>query len=492
MHHPWKDIHMSKAILALTAIASCTIVTGLFLTDPITQSNRYQAASLRRYQQQSIFDAWLSFYDVFMWLIIVAIAIALVITARAFYVRYVDREQLHEQRMLERDIWLFKYENTPQLPNLTHLTYSPRTEDSHNLNITQHHKQLKALPSDQALSVPTVDHVQQVPTFKQALADATGAALVLGYDQQAQPVHGTLDSLYSFGIGGMSGSGKSSTAVWLLAQSVLQGAKLIVIDPHAGNSDSLASKLQPLFSSYLCKVASTQAEMLQSVRYSQSIFNSRKSGETQGQHHVIVVCDEWLACMRGDLQTEFQKLAESISQEGRKYGVIGCFLSQKWSIQKSGDMRDTLTSHIICRTRPNLARQQTGLLSSELPSDVMSLDAGQFYLLDTFGELQKLTAPYVSDADLTSLVLPTNSQTTSIPTEKTQRPAPIGSTQEVGKTNLDPEEARILQLFLDGLSISEITRQVSGAKSGRKYSDTLNRINVIVRQQLRFIGDKTK
>ena len=486
---------MSKITLALTALAGVTIVLGLYLSDPVTQSNRYQAASLRRYQQQSIFDAWLSFYDVFMWLVIAAIAIALVIIARAFYVRYVDREQLHEQRMLERDIWLFKYENTPQLPSLTHLTYSPRTADSHNLNITQHHKQLKALPSDQALSVQALERVQQVPTFKQALADTTGAALVLGYDQQAQPIHGTLDSLYSFGIGGMSGSGKSSTAVWLLAQSVLQGAKLIVIDPHAGNSDSLASKLQPLSSSYLCKVASTQAEMLQSVRYSQSIFNSRKSGESQEQHHVIVVCDEWLACMRGDLQAEFQKLAESISQEGRKYGVIGCFLSQKWSIQKSGDMRDTLTSHIICRTRPNLARQQTGLISSELPNDVMSLNAGQFYLLDTLGELTRLQAPYVSPRDLANLVLPNTVQSTSQTPITITRPNTDnknGSTQEVGKTNLDPEEARILQLFLDGLSISEITRQVSGAKSGRKYSDTLNRINVIVRQQLRFIGDKIK
>ena len=472
---------MSKAILALTALTGLTIVTGLFLTDPITQINRQQAANLKRYQQQTMFDAWLSFYDLFMWLVIAAIVIALVITARAFYVRYVDRDQLTEQRMFQRDIWFIEHSNKPELPNLTHLTYAQRTADSHNLTITQHHKQNKALPSDQAF----VDQVQHLPTFTQALNDATDATLVLGYNQNTEPIHGTLDSLYSFGIGGMSGSGKTSTAVWLLIQSVLKNAKLIIIDPHKGNPDSLATKLKPLASSYLCKVASTQNEMLQSVRYSQSIFNSRKSGESQNDHPVIIVCDEWLACMRGELQTEFQKLAESISQEGRKYGIIGCFLSQKWTINKSGDMRDTLTSHIICRTRPNLARQQTGLLSSELPSDVLSLNAGQYYLLDTFGELTKLQAPYISPQDLANLVLPNTVQTTSQTPITITRPQQSGSTAEVGKTNLDPEEARILQLFLDGLSISEITRQVSGVKSGRKYSDTLKQINDTVRQKFR-------
>ena len=478
--------------LALTALAMFTIAFTLWLTNPITQINRQQAANLKRYQQQSMFDVWLSFYNLFMWLVIAAIVIALVITARAFYVRYVDREQLTEQRMFQRDIWFIEHSNRPEYPSLTHLTYAQRTADSHNLTITQHHKQNKALPSDQAFDVSRVDQVQHLPTFKQALNDATGAALVLGYDQQAQPVHGTLDSLYSFGIGGMSGSGKTSCAVWLLAQSVLQGAKLIVIDPHKGNPDSLATKLKPLASSYLCKVASTQNEMLQSVRYSQSIFNSRKSGESQNDHPVIIVCDEWLACMRGELQTEFQKLAESISQEGRKYGIIGCFLSQKWTINKSGDMRDTLTSHIICRTRPNLARQQTGLLSSELPSDVLSLNAGQYYLLDTFGEITKLQAPYISPQDLANLVLPNTVQSTSQTPITITRPQQSGSIQEVGKTNLDPEEARILQLFLDGMSISEITKQISGVKSGRKYSDTLKRINDTVRQKLRFIGDKTQ
>ena len=478
--------------LALTVLAMFTIAFTLWLTNPITEYNRQQAARLRHYQQQTMFDAWLSFYDLFMWIVIAAIIIALVVTARAFYVRYVDRDQLQQQRELDRDIWYFKYSNTPQYPNLTHITYAPRTVDSHDITITQHQKQNKALSSDLGFTpnIEQIDQLYPIPTFTQALQDTTNKTLVLGYDQQAQPLHGTLDNLYSFGIGGVSGSGKTSTAVWLLVQSVLQGAKLIIIDPHAGNPDSLATKLQPLAKSYLCQVASTPKEMLESVRYCQSIFNSRKTNPTNNYQPVIVVCDEWLACMRGDLQTEFQRLAESISQEGRKYGIIGCFLSHKWTISKSGDMRDTLTSHIICRTRPNLARQQTGLSSIDLPKDVMTLNAGQYYLLDTLGEITKLQAPYISPQDLANLVLPNTSQTTSKPLITITTPQPSGSTQEVGKTpNLEPEEARILQLFLDGLSISEITKQVSGVKSGRKYSDTLKRINDTVRQQLRVRGE---
>ena len=482
---------MSKTILpALTVLCMFTIAFALWLTNPTTDYNRQQAANLRRYQQAAMFDVFSFFYPVLLLLLVIALGAVVVIAVKAFALRYTDVDQLHEQRLQQRDIWFIEHNNRPEYPNLTHMTYAPRTADSHNLNITQHHKTPKALTTGQNTYVhEPMNVLQQVPTFKQALADTTGAALVLGYDQQAQPIHGTLDSLYSFGIGGMSGSGKSSTAVWLLAQSVLQGARLIVIDPHKGNPDSLASKLAPLASSYLCKVASSPDEMLHSVRYSQSIFNSRKSGESQEQHHVIVVCDEWLACMRGELQTEFQKLAESISQEGRKYGVIGCFLSQKWSIQKSGDMRDTLTSHIICRTRPNLARQQTGLLSSELPSDVMSLDVGQFYLLDTLGEIQKLTAPYVSDADLRGLTFDNQHsnqfQSTFIDTPLGVQAAPDDSPLTVVEpTTLTAEQQQALELFKQGKSLREIVRELHGVSSGSKYNKYLGDFQQVLREKI--------
>ncbi len=469
---------MKHLTLALTAIASLTIITGLYLTDPITQYNRHQASNLRRYQQSQMFDTFSLFYPLFLLLLLLALVAVVVIAAKAFALRYTNVDQLAEQRMYQRDIWFIEHDNRVQYPSLTHLTYSPRQADSHNLSITQHQKTPKQLSSGAGGSADVVladgGPVVQIPSFTETLQmPLANNSLILGYDSLGAAKLGTLDNLFSFGIGGASGSGKTSTCIWLLSQAIMQGAKLIVIDPHAGNPDSLASKLQPLSSSYLCDVATSENEMLQAINFAQSIFDARKSGADESQHHVVIVCDEWLACMRGSTSEAFKVLAEGISQEGRKYSIIGSFLSQKWSVSKSGDMRDTLTSHIICRTRPNLARQQTGLLSSELPSDVLSLPSGSYYLLDTLGELQKLSAPYVSNDDLIQL-----SKTIDI------APAPHLSSSPNDAPQQTAEHAAIIQKFKSGNSIAEISRELSGSKSGAKYIKALNQINDVLRIEL--------
>jgi len=416
----------------------------------------------------------------------------------------------HELKLEREYTKRLKYEFQPNKGmfegmQLNSFTYSPRTADNHSLthSYTQHHKTpnhktpkiLSRGDQGSSLDAEFSPVLKQLPTFNQALNNSPNQSLVLGYDETTQPIYGAWSDLFSFGVGGASGSGKTSTAIWLLAQAVRQGAKLIVIDPHAGNKDSLATKLQPLANSFLCNVATSPDEMLASINYAQSIFDARKSGLDLEQTKIILCIDEWLACMRGEVKEAFQVLAESISQEGRKYNFIGCFLSQKWSISKSGDMRDTLTAHIITRSRPNLARQQTGLTSSDLPSDVISLDQGQFYLLNTTGDLQKLRAPYVSQNDLSGIALsldtstsqqrPKHVQTTSTDEQMLINPLGFGSDTETPTETLTAEEASILQMFRAGKSISEITRELSGAKSGRKYSNYLDKVNTILRKELK-------
>ncbi len=151
-------------------------------------------------------------------------------------------------------------------------------------------------------------------------------------------------------------------------------------------------------------------------------------------------------------------------------------------------MRDTLTSHIICRTRPNLARQQTGLLSSELPNDVMSLDVGQFYLLDTLGEIQKLTAPYVSDSDLRSLRLDQHSkqfQSSFIDTPLDFQAAP-DNTQATAEYSsaVAPEQAQALELFKQGKSLREIVRELYSVSSGSRYNKHLSDLQQVLRERV--------
>ena len=495
---------MTRFNLSLVLVACVTIITAIVISDPINQQNRLARARQSQYQSSQVFDASMNFFALVAIVLIFALIVFVVISAIALYMRLVDRQAVREHReykayQLEVST---RYKDTqPNFSGIHTLHFSPKDSHNESHSLTQHHKQPKQLGYVQ--DVPTIDlsplnRVQQVPTFQEAIKSSSKDSLVLGYDETGKPRIGSLDYLYSCGGGGDTGTGKTSTAVYLAAQSVAHGAELVIVDPHAGHEQSLANKISPLSSAYLCDVATTQNEMSDTISFTQSLFDNRKSGNAHCDNYIILMCDEWLALMRGGLKKEFQRLAECITQEGRKYKMIAVFMSQTWNKNTSGDMRDTLASHYIHRTRTALARQQTGLTTKELPSDIMKLKNGQFYLLDVFGEMEKLTAPMVTEKDLqelaesiftTSRPLPQSFPTTS----KNNNPIGFfhdvevveeaqGSTTETQELIPTAEEAKILKMFSSGKDVTAISKEISGVISGRKYSDTLERVNQIIRK----------
>lgn len=495
---------MTKVIISLVFIACVTITTALVLSDPVNQYNRLEKSRQSQYQNAQVFDASMNFFNLLAFVFIFALVLLIIIGARALHVRFVDRESLNEHRGFEA----YKYEmetqykyTQPNFSGVHQVTFSPRDSHDQTNSVTQHHRQPKQLSN--GLDTPTIDLspldiVRPVPSFREAIEQSTKDSLVLGYNETGEAVTGSLDYMYSFSNGGGTGSGKTSTAVYLAAQSVAHGAELIIIDPHAGHSESLANKIAPLSSAYLCDVASEPKEMLDTISFTQSIFDARKSGNMNCDNYIILMCDEWLALMRGSLKDDFQRLAECITQEGRKYKIIAVFMSHMWNKNKSGDMRDTLASHVIHRTRTELARHQTGLSARELPSDIMRLKNGQFYLLDIFGDIQKLQAPRVTMDDLEQLAqslfmaskpLPKTFQTSSAYSnpigfiQSVEVPQEVrGSTTETQETIPTAEEAEIVRMFDSGEDITAITKKISGVTSGRKYTETLERVNAVIRK----------
>src|SRR5262245_16329347 len=143
--------------------------------------------------------------------------------------RYADR------RMIEADKAIDLARAQRLLPDaLTSLSYS--YHDSHT-----------ALPPPD-LRIETVPQLPPptVPSFA-ALLDAgkigPGQPLCLGYDEAGQALMGSWNDLYSCGVGGMTGSGKSWAVAFLAGQSAAAGARIILIDPHAGDSESLTHRL---------------------------------------------------------------------------------------------------------------------------------------------------------------------------------------------------------------------------------------------------------
>ncbi|MDW8392542.1 MAG: hypothetical protein RMK84_20740, partial [Oscillochloridaceae bacterium] len=150
-----------------------------------------------------------------------------------------------------------------------------------------------------------------------ALLDAgevgRGRPLLLGVDATtSEMVRGSFKSLYSAGIGGLQGSGKTWGAAFLLAQSAAHGARLVICDPHAGDGESLASRCAGLAPAMLCDVADEPRGIEAALKLVNDELDRRKRGAPD-RWPLIVAIDEWLSLMRGALAATLPRLVEAVT-----------------------------------------------------------------------------------------------------------------------------------------------------------------------------------
>lgn len=370
------------------------------------------------------------------------------------------------------------------------------------------------LPDDEgthgALLLPPGD----IPPFDSLLGagligpgpDGRAQPLILGYDESGEPIEGDWKSLYSCGIGGLQGSGKTWTAAYLLSQSALAGARILCCDPHAGDDESLATRIAPLAPSFIADVATDDAAILDALKLADMELQRRKNG-SKDRWPLVVVVDEWTSLLRHELKNKLPQYVADFASEGRKYNVNAMLLGQGWTVAAAGgsDVRNRLTSHYVHRTRREEARYQLGL-GSLTPADVMQLAPGHAYLLDTRGNLQRVAIPRMTAADLVEVgrrLQATDVATTVQPfgfRAPAKTPATVASckpdgsqmvanenqaTTALGRDEMPTAEAiHAARLFFAGDDPATIVFKLRGIKSneGRRYQAALVEILDLIRQ----------
>jgi hypothetical protein len=375
------------------------------------------------------------------------------------------------------------------------ITYSPHTTS-------------KAIPGDTVTVPDEPAPAAAVPSFAELLAsgtvgkDAEGRLLplILGYGSDGA-VYGDWKDLYSTGIGGISGSGKSWTAAYLIGQSVLHDAQVAILDPHAGDRESLSTRLSPLSSRFLCEPADSPKAMVDVVKMMFSEYERRKQRPKEPRTPWIIACDEFSSLMRGELAEALSLLFEAIAEEGRKFEIYGMALGQVWTVSRSGgsEVRDNLASQYVHRLRPRQAGMLTGLTAADLPKDLLELPPGTCYLMSTSGEIRRVSIPQCTSDDLVHVAGLLSDHAPTMP--RVDMP---GSRSGQGLVSSDTAPARgevwsaqdvhILHLLRSGKTPQEITRELSGSKSGRAYNDMLSVVNGVIHravsgEQARAVGE---
>lgn len=331
----------------------------------------------------------------------------------------------------------------------------------------------------------------RVPTFRELMSggELGHGRFLLGYaDGQAQ--WGDWKQLYSTAVGGMSGTGKSTTARFLLGQAALNGCQFVVIDPHAdAGEESLAASLQPLRSHMLCDAASSDKGIIETARFVREIGRKRINGDSD-RTPLLVAIDETTALLsRSSCGSELSEMIEEIAQEYRKVGIFALCSAQIWLASRSGGssaLRDSFASTYVHRMK----RKQAGLLApSGTGAEIESLTPGSALLWQTSGDSQIVQIPLTLASDIVDIAA-REGRTPVGPLQKPlQKPllAPLQTLEngdQSGSGWLTVREQRALDMFRNGAGPTEIVKELWGVSGGGAYQTAAKEFNDLLRSQL--------
>lgn len=344
----------------------------------------------------------------------------------------------------ETQIEIVKHRYHPPVPNSINLTWSPHTRTT-------------AHPPDKTEGMPVEVPVVSPTLFADILQHVSNGQFVMGIKQDGKPIMGDWGRVYSAGIGGLQGVGKSWTAAFILCQSRMLGAEIWCIDPHAQSEDSLYNRVSPLLTR---PVAVSQEEIRAMVGMLEEEIASRVHAGVF-EPRIVVAIDEWSYLVYSQGVTELMSLLNKISTAGRKHGVFAMVIAHKWTVKEmGGNARNLLSAFYIHRMRRDEARAMTNL--TELPSDLLQLGDGEAYLLDQSGNMSRVSIPRMKTQDIVDV---------------SQRlKSGLGSTV-VTRT---AQEQQVIDLLKQGKSIKSIIKELWGVESGAAYQEAAKELRSVI------------
>ena len=203
-------------------------------------------------------------------------------------------------------------------------------------------------------------------------------------------------------IAGVQGTGKSNTAALLAAQVAALGGMIFVVDPDAGDDESLANRLAAM-SGKIGAIAKTDAEIEAVLKNTAKLFAYRD--RTPGRLHppFLLLIDEFMRlAIEERLSDESQRTLLLLSGDGRKKRMIVAPISQVWKQRLAGPLgtafRDASTHAIVHGSKPGAA--ELLLPGGYYGKQAAQLAPGQALVFGGGGEPQKVVIPELTPADL--------------------------------------------------------------------------------------------
>lgn len=205
------------------------------------------------------------------------------------------------------------------------------------------------------------------------------------------------------GIGGKSGSGKSSTLRLVLSQLAGSSVSLIVADGHGNAEDSLAKAVEPLQPAFLTPVITEVEDLRKHIKSIKDLMELRLNNKESSDKKIAFVIDEFTSFFmrlpKEDIQAVTKMLIQ-LSNEARKTNIRIFLTAHNWAKDYVGaaEVRRNLGSFLLHRLDDGEAR--LFLANGKLRQKVTSLKQGEALLVTQDSDPTKVYIPYISQDDL--------------------------------------------------------------------------------------------
>lgn len=270
-----------------------------------------------------------------------------------------------------------------------------------------HGHTLKALPESEHL--PALAPVQ-IPTFRELVQRgelARGKPMILGYINGI-PRRGSFLDIYSAAVAGESGSGKTSTLLFLLFSGLIAQPLIVEgLDPHYPHPKSLAFKTKALWERGVIRMATFYDQMVEALKRIEATIDNRLAQRDTSTTPVVLLIDELAFLMTSTLQEQLAYTMRRVSMEGRKCEVYMLASSQTWLASATGKdsiVRDTLTSAYVHKIKP---KQANLLLQDKEETEKVKRycrKAGDVLLCSVQSESEIARMPLTTEDDLNLVI----------------------------------------------------------------------------------------
>ncbi len=326
----------------------------------------------------------------------------------------------------------------------------------------------------QALPAGRDDLAGRVPTFAQMLQTwrPTVDQMIYGFDQNHQPVYGTLEQLLSGLVIGRQGQGKTTLLRILYLQCLMIRSDVIAWDIH----DDIAEDIPGIVTySRAADIERSANEMNAELERRIRLKLKREKVKP-----IMMLVDEVNEIV--DQVPSLPKIIKRIVSEGRKYRMFE-FVTAKGApadIFEKSWARDSFSALLAFWTSSLQARNAG--FESDVARQVETLKPGQALLRLQTAPAQVITFPDLPPDDMQRLI--SSPVSDSFPDDFQVVSPEIKNTLETNG-NQAPETEKdglVRDLLLSGKKRSEIIEAVWGKTTGRGYQDASAELDDIMRR----------